>query len=573
MLKQNFARYGLADAVKYGSGCILLFYGKSGTGKTMTAQAVAHHLGKKVLTANAGMLSSDAAATKETIRFLFREAKIHNAVIFFDECEPLFESRDLRSGSQSPVTAFLTELELYDGIVFLATNRAFDLDEALFRRISLSVEFKSPDFSLRKTIWRTHLPEKLPLAGDVDLDDLAMQFELTGGYIKQAAIGALSLAFARDRENVVVTHADLEAAAKQQLRSVLQLTETAEKAGARGSANGERSDSQVNVPRVSLNDVVLGDFSRSQLREIINFEKARQLLSAHWGFSGVHHDHALSSASSSASSGTVAAVVGGAGCGKSLACEAIAYELGRPLRELNASEIVARWYSGIGGAMNSVTRWLHAQFQQARETDAVVILRSAEALFSSQVAAAAEANRPLVLAGTGSGVATYDVVATLTQQIARYPGVVLMICTVEGIPDEEIREDELGKQVLAGVLRVLDFSPVEGLRFVVPFGHPSTSQREELWRRLLPDQVPLASPKQIEFASLAREFPAFRGANIQSTLVSAAEQAALDARGGSHEATLSLHHIQEAARRELEVVKARRKRANKLSVQVEQMYQ
>lgn len=31
---------------------------------------------------------------QEMLRFLFREAKIHNAVVFFDECEMLFESRD-----------------------------------------------------------------------------------------------------------------------------------------------------------------------------------------------------------------------------------------------------------------------------------------------------------------------------------------------------------------------------------------------------------------------------------------------------------------------------------------------
>ena len=30
------------------------------------------------------------------MRFLFREAKIHNAILFFDECESLFETRDSR---------------------------------------------------------------------------------------------------------------------------------------------------------------------------------------------------------------------------------------------------------------------------------------------------------------------------------------------------------------------------------------------------------------------------------------------------------------------------------------------
>lgn len=33
---------------------------------------------------------------KELLCFLFREAKIHNAVLFFDECETLFETRENR---------------------------------------------------------------------------------------------------------------------------------------------------------------------------------------------------------------------------------------------------------------------------------------------------------------------------------------------------------------------------------------------------------------------------------------------------------------------------------------------
>ena len=34
---------------------------------------------------------------QELLKFLFREAKIHNAILFFDECEVLFESRKSRS--------------------------------------------------------------------------------------------------------------------------------------------------------------------------------------------------------------------------------------------------------------------------------------------------------------------------------------------------------------------------------------------------------------------------------------------------------------------------------------------
>ena len=64
----------------------------------------------------------------------------------------------------------------------------YDLDEAMHRRITLAVEFRKPDHLLRERIWRALRPPKLGLASDVDLAELALKFELTGGFIKSAAL-------------------------------------------------------------------------------------------------------------------------------------------------------------------------------------------------------------------------------------------------------------------------------------------------------------------------------------------------------------------------------------------------
>ena len=44
----------------------------------------------------------------ENFKFIFREAKINDAILFFDECEAIFESRD--KGSHD-VNMLLTEIE------------------------------------------------------------------------------------------------------------------------------------------------------------------------------------------------------------------------------------------------------------------------------------------------------------------------------------------------------------------------------------------------------------------------------------------------------------------------------
>lgn len=48
-------------------------------------------------------------------------------MLFFDECESLFAQRG-RGGSHQ-LTELLTEIERHKGIIFLATNRPYDLDE------------------------------------------------------------------------------------------------------------------------------------------------------------------------------------------------------------------------------------------------------------------------------------------------------------------------------------------------------------------------------------------------------------------------------------------------------------
>lgn len=57
--------------------------------------------------------------------FVCREAKIHDALLFFDECEAIFEDRE-KHGSHH-VNLLLTEVEKHDGIIIMATNRCFFL--------------------------------------------------------------------------------------------------------------------------------------------------------------------------------------------------------------------------------------------------------------------------------------------------------------------------------------------------------------------------------------------------------------------------------------------------------------
>lgn len=50
----------------------------------------------------------------EVIKFIFREAKLTDSILFFDECEQIFLSRE--KGGQE-VNLLLTEIERHDGLI------------------------------------------------------------------------------------------------------------------------------------------------------------------------------------------------------------------------------------------------------------------------------------------------------------------------------------------------------------------------------------------------------------------------------------------------------------------------
>ena len=113
-------------------------------------------------------------------------------------------------------------------------------------------------------IWKALLPPKLELAPDVDLRALALRYELTGGYIKNALLSALSAVLSKTSATgkVVVSQEDLHAGAQLQLRGRLRM---------------KAFDRRI-VPIAGLEAVQAAPAVIEALREIVNFEKAKGLL-------------------------------------------------------------------------------------------------------------------------------------------------------------------------------------------------------------------------------------------------------------------------------------------------------
>lgn len=205
--KKIFEEWGLGETIEYGRGMSFLFWGPPGTGKTWGANCIARALGKELLIISAAEIqSSEPGGANRAIQEAFRNATEQNKVLFLDECDSLIANRNnLGMILSSEINTLLTEIERFEGVCILATNRVQDMDAALERRIQLIIEFAMPTEDERVEIWKKLIPKKMPLNDDVKIEELAKHV-FSGGIIKNIVLGGARLAVAAESKDVKMEH-------------------------------------------------------------------------------------------------------------------------------------------------------------------------------------------------------------------------------------------------------------------------------------------------------------------------------------------------------------------------------
>ena len=224
-----YESWGYDQILTTARGVTALFQGGPGTGKTLVASAIANELGMDLYRVDLSrVMSKWIGETEQNLAKLFDAAEDGHAIILFDEADSLFAKRtEVRTSvdryANLEVNFLLQRLDSFEGIAILTTNFGTAIDSAFKRRLSFRLTFPFPDEEGREALWRSHLPPSVPRTGAFDFPGLARRFQLSGGYIRNAAVRA---AFLAAEEHTPLTQDHLERAIKAEFREIGKIAES-----------------------------------------------------------------------------------------------------------------------------------------------------------------------------------------------------------------------------------------------------------------------------------------------------------------------------------------------------------
>jgi SpoVK/Ycf46/Vps4 family AAA+-type ATPase len=231
--------------------------------------------------------------------------------------------------------------------VAIFTTNSEKISEPIKRRMHYVLKFKNPGTELRRRLLHREIEQLQKKLGvraelsDSDIERLASQFPIAGGFVSQA----MMLAMARSPAGTLTASA-VELALEHHL-----------------DTSSEDPGDEVRTPRVALHAVKLDSKQKDELNRFIGF--ARRVVESPSRENGL------------LPAGATLLLSGPPGTGKTLTAEAIASELGLPFRRLSPSSLLSKW---VGETESRI----RGAFRKAMREPMVLMIDEAEGLFSSR---------------------------------------------------------------------------------------------------------------------------------------------------------------------------------------------
>jgi SpoVK/Ycf46/Vps4 family AAA+-type ATPase len=188
----------------------ILLTGKPGTGKTLTATALAGELALPLFVVRLdGLITKFMGETASKLRVIFETLAQTRGVYLFDEFDSIGSSRDVGNDvgeMRRVLNSFLqmVEQDASDSLIIAATNNIGSLDHALFRRFDDIIQYELPSSKLLVEALRIKLGAFK--TDRINWEKLAATSDgLSYADVARAAEEAIKDAIIHDRTNVTQT--------------------------------------------------------------------------------------------------------------------------------------------------------------------------------------------------------------------------------------------------------------------------------------------------------------------------------------------------------------------------------
>lgn len=167
------------------AGNVILSKGVPGVGKTLTAEVYAELIERPLYSIHSGSLGVTADSVRKSLETVFKRAKGWNAVLLLDEADVFVNERGTDITQNAIVAEFLRTMEYFDGLMFMTTNRAANIDEAVISRCAAIIDYQIPETADAIRIWHVLADNfGIDLADDLAIDLQAAFFDIAPRDIK-----------------------------------------------------------------------------------------------------------------------------------------------------------------------------------------------------------------------------------------------------------------------------------------------------------------------------------------------------------------------------------------------------
>jgi AAA+ superfamily predicted ATPase len=318
---------------------LMLFSGPDITAQMLAAHVLGVQQGRPLLIGHIDQLVAQGMAADQALQYVLRDALLNNAIAFLPGWDVVLQDRE------SP-PHLLSALMDHPDLVVVGSRLSWQPQGQDRPRVMLPVEFDLPDYAQRQQLWRHFLDTHGVDADELDPVEMAGQFSLATGQIRDAVATARNHAIRRGNG---VEQDDLFVGAR--LHSGAKLGDMARKI----------------TPRYGWEDIILPPDQVEILRELVSTVRQRSKVLEEWGLG-----------KKLASSGAVTVLFAGPpGTGKTMSAEVIAKDLGLDLYKIDLSSLVSKY---IGETEKNLERI----FTEAQSSNAILFFDEADAIFGKR---------------------------------------------------------------------------------------------------------------------------------------------------------------------------------------------